>query len=153
MIHPVRSSKQNRTRRASVAAFACGSAMLMSSCGIPQLRGSCPSRALPGDFNGITTSQSSACVGFQEFFNDSTLTDLILTGLSGNQELRILYEEVQIANNEVLKRSGAYLPFVNLGTRAGLEKTSRFTRNGAVESQLTAAPGHGFPDPLPNFLV
>jgi NodT family efflux transporter outer membrane factor (OMF) lipoprotein len=153
MVHPVRSSQKNRTKRASVAALACGSAMLMSSCGIPGLRGPCPSRAVPNDFNGISTAQSSACVGFQEFFNDPTLTDLILTGLSGNQELRILYEQVQIENNEILRRRGAYLPFVSLGTRAGLEKTSRFTRNGAVESQLTAAPGKGFPDPLPNFLV
>ena len=153
MIPPVRSSRKNRTTRALRATLACSSALLMSSCGIPGLRGACPSRSVPSDFNGVTTSQSSACVGFDEFFSDPTLTDLILTGLGGNQELRILYEEVQIANNEVLKRSGAYLPFVTLGTRAGLEKSSRFTRNGAVETQLLGAPGKGFPDPLPNFLV
>ena len=34
-----------------------------------------------------------------------------------------------------------------------LKKSSRFTREGAVEDQLTAAPGKGFPEPLPNFLV
>jgi NodT family efflux transporter outer membrane factor (OMF) lipoprotein len=153
MIHAVRSSKKNRRTPAICAALTCSSVLLLSSCRIPELRGACPSRALPSDFNGVTTADNSACVGFEEFFNDPILNDLILTGLSGNQELRILYEEVQIANNETLKRRGAIFPFVNLGTRAGLEKTSRFTRNGAVESQLLAAPGKGFPDPLPNFMV
>ena len=92
MIRSVRSSKWNRRKRAAVATLACTGAALLSSCRIPDLRGACPSRALPTDFNGETTSESSACVGFDEFFNDPTLTDLILTGLSGNQELRILYE-------------------------------------------------------------
>ncbi len=34
-----------------------------------------------------------------------------------------------------------------------MEKSSRFTREGAVEDQLQVAPGRGFPEPLPNFLI
>ena len=64
------------------------------------------------------------------------LTGLIDQALVGNQELKILTQEVRIANNEILARQGAYLPFVSFGAGAGLEKPSRFTRDGAVEDQL-----------------
>ena len=38
------------------------------------------------------------------------LTYLIEKALVDNRELRVLNEEVQISGNEVLARSGAYLP-------------------------------------------
>ncbi len=102
---------------------------------------------------GIVSFENSAQIPWCDFFNDPYLTGLIGQAISGNQELRILNEEIQVANNEVQARRGAYLPFFSLGAGAGLEKSSRFTRAGAVEDQLTAAPGKGFPDPLPNFLL
>jgi NodT family efflux transporter outer membrane factor (OMF) lipoprotein len=112
-----------------------------------------PGKALPDSFNGKTDLDNSAQIRWCEFFNDPTLVDLINQALAGNQELKIRNQDIRIANNEILARSGAYLPFLSLGTSASLEKSSRFTRNGAVEDQLTVAPGKGFPDPLPNFLV
>ena len=87
------------------------------------------------------------------FYSDPCLQQLITETLSGNQELRILAEEIRIASNEAYARSGEYRPFVTLGAGAGLEKTGEFTRDGAVESQLEVAPDKGFPDPLGNFLV
>jgi multidrug efflux system outer membrane protein len=130
-----------------------GSLLTMPSCKIPCLPGAEPAQVMPGDFNGVYTPDNSANIGFEEFFNDPNLTCLILEGLQGNQELKILWQEVEIANNEVLKRRGAYLPFLSLGAGAGLDRASRFTRNGAVDSSLTIAPGKPFPSPLPNFLV
>jgi len=148
MIPIVRSSK----KRCFGAALALGGILSLPGCHIPDLCGPEPGRALPSDFSGRQTAENSAYVGFEEFFNDQTLTCLIAEGLAGNQELKILWQEVQIANNEVLKRRGAVFPFVTLGTRAGLEKSSTFTRAGAVDSQLNLS-GHSFPDPLPDFLV
>lgn len=87
------------------------------------------------------------------FFSDPCLRELIEQALVGNQELRILSEEIRIAANESYSRSGEYLPFVTLGGRAELEKPGRYTREGAVEEQLEVAPGKKFPEPLPNFLV
>ena len=58
---------------------------------------------MPEDFNGATPENSSR-VGIEEFFNDPTLISLIDQALVGNQELRILNEDVQIASNEVLAR-------------------------------------------------
>ena len=68
------------------------------------------------------------------------LTSLIDQALAGNQELKILDEEVQIASNEILARRGAYLPFVTLGASAGLDKSSHFTPLGAADTQLDISP-------------
>ncbi len=96
---------------------------------------------------------NSAQLNWMQFFNDPMLVCLIEQALTGNQELRILNEEIQIANNEVMSRRGEYLPFVNLGLGAGVEKSSEYSTQGAVEEQLTLPNGDDFSDPLPDFMV
>jgi outer membrane protein, multidrug efflux system len=64
------------------------------------------------DVNGATTPGNSSQVGIEEFFNDPALISFIDQALVGNQELRILNEDVRIASNDVLARRGAYRPFV-----------------------------------------
>lgn len=128
-------------------------AVLLSSCGIPDLNQAEPGKDLPFSFNGVTTSENSSQVPIEEFFEDPVLTSLIDEGLAGNQQLKILAQDIQIANNEILARRGSYLPFVTVGGRAGLEKPSVFTPLGAVDDQLQYIPGENFPDPLPNFLA
>ncbi len=102
---------------------------------------------------GASYYDTPSQIAWANYFNDPALTQLVRQALSGNQELRILTEDVQIACYEVQARQGAYLPFVTLGAGAGVEKSSRYTREGAVEDQLEAAPGRSFPEPLPDFLV
>ena len=47
----------------------------------------------------------------------------------------MLGEDIQIANNLVLKRREAYLPFpLTIGTGAGLEKFSKYTLSGIRRS-------------------
>lgn len=144
-------TKHRKPALAFVVAF--GFLPILTSCGIPSLRPPDPGPAVPTSFKGVTTPDNSAQIGIEEFFNDSTLIGLIEQALVGNQELKILAEEIQIASNTVLARRGAYLPFLTLGAGAGAEKPSRYTFNGAVENQLNILPGQMFPDPLPNFLL
>lgn len=146
------SAKHRNCFAAWLVLIACG-LLVLPSCGIPQLRCPKPAPPVPEDFHGVAHGDDMPPPGWCEFFGDRNLTDLIGQALSGNQELRILNEEIQIANNEILARRGEYLPFVAFGSRADLEKSSRFTRDGAVEEELTVAPGKRFPEPLPNFLV
>lgn len=136
----------------SIAVVSCA-LLVLPSCGIPKLHKACPAPPLPDSFNGAVTCDNSSLLGWCEFYDDPQLTDLIGQALAGNQELRILNEDIRIANNEILARKGAYLPFFSFGSRAGIEKSSRFTRDGAVEDQLTVAPGKPFPEPLPDFLL
>jgi NodT family efflux transporter outer membrane factor (OMF) lipoprotein len=126
---------------------------MLPSCCIPKLHCAKTGAPLPDSFNGSTSSDSSAQVTWCEFFDDPHLKNMINQSLMNNQELRILNEDIRIANYQVLARRGAYLPFFSLGAGAGIDKASRFTREGAVEDQLQVAPGKGFPEPLPDFLV
>ena len=87
------------------------------------------------------------------FYNDPFLMALIQQTMSGNQELKILSEEIRIACNEAYARSGEYRPFVTLGGGAGYDKVGEHTRLGAVENQLEVTPGRAFPEPLGDFLV
>lgn len=148
-----RASVADVLRNAAVAAVLCLMPLALSGCGIPCLRGAAPGPSLRGDFNGVTTAGNSARTGVDEFFGDETLTELIVEGLAGNQELRIRNEEIQIARNEILAARGAYLPFVSLNARSGFERTSKFTPLGAAEDQLTYPGGGEFPDPLTNTRV
>ncbi len=152
----------NARIRNVVFSTACGAGVLAAfeGCRLPQLCCPQPAREMPATFaknndpnQGVISNTNSSQLGWCQFFEDPTLKSLISESLSGNQELKILAQDIRIANNEILARRGSLFPFFNLGARAGVEKSSRFTRGGAVEDQLTAAPGRGFPDPLPNFLV
>ncbi len=137
---------------AKLGLLGCILLLALTGCKIPELRKGKPTQCLPNDFNGAKSLENSAMLGPAEFFNDPVLISLIDQALVGNQELRILSEDIQIANNEILHRRGMILPFFSLGAGAGLEKSSEYTPMGAAERQLTS-PAGGFPDPLPNFLV
>src|SRR4029078_1058108 len=99
------------------------------------------------------SEENSACFGTAAFFNDPILMSLINQALVGNQQLRILAQDIAIANNEVWKRSGAYLPFVTFGADASLDKLSTFTPPGADLSQIVSPNATPFPNPLPDFLM
>lgn len=145
--------KKRMVAKTVATTMMCSLLLLLSGCGIPQLRPQEAVADLPVTFGGSTSAENSSQVGVDEFFADPILTNLIQEGLTGNLQLKILGEEIQIANNEVLKRRGTYLPFVTIGGRAGLDKPSFYMPNGAAEEQLLAANGRSFPTPLPDFLA
>jgi len=126
--------------------------LVLPAC-ISNLRKPDPGAPLPVDFNGATSSENSSQVAIAEFFNDPILTGLIDQALVGNQELKILAEDVQIASNMIMARQGAYLPFVTIGGGASVNKPSLYTPEGAVDNQLYVLPGQHFPNPLPNFIL
>jgi outer membrane protein, multidrug efflux system len=146
-------------KRVLARAIACSLlTLVLSSCTIPDLRPAETGPTLPAGFDGATgaaasTSDNSAQFGYDEFFHDPMLTRLIDQAMAGNRELKILDEEVQIANNEILARQGAFLPFVSFGAGAGVEKPSKYTVEGAAEDELTYPGNNHFPDPLPNFVT
>jgi multidrug efflux system outer membrane protein len=153
----VRLSNIKQAKHVLARAIACSFLLVLPSCGIPNLREAMPGAAMPANYtaryNGTANSENSSQVPIEDFFNDPILSHLICQGLAGNQELKILYEDIQIARNVILGRSGAYLPSVSLGGLAGLERFSQFTALGAAEKELTYLPGRHFPDPMGNFLL
>ncbi len=145
MNFPARVSKAKQMKHVIAKAIACGILLLvLPSCGIPPLRHPEPGPGLPTDFNGATSPDNSSQLGIEEFYNDRMLTCLIEKALFDNRELKVLNEEVQIAGNEVLARSGAYLPFVSVVSGVGLDRYSRFTEEGAGILDDAYLPGKYF---------
>ena len=101
----------------------------------------------------VMSTDNSAQLPHAAFYNDPYLLSLIGETISGNQELKILGEEIRIAANETYARSGEYRPFVSLGAGVGYDKVGRHTREGAVEESLEVADGRAFPEPLGDFLA
>jgi outer membrane protein, multidrug efflux system len=148
----VKCSNAKHMKHVITRAIACSIMLLvLPSCGIPPLRHPEPGPGLPASFNGATSSENSSQLGIEEFYNDRMLTSLIEKALVDNRELKVLNEEVQIAGNEVLARSGAYLPFVSVAAGAGLNRYSRFTEEGAGILDDPFVPGKHFTNPSGNF--
>lgn len=146
--------------RAFTAAIACVLLLMtLPGCFISKLRGPKPAECmpesffLPESFNGQADLENSAQVPTIDFFDDPHLIGLVHQALVGNQQLKILAEDIQIANNEVLRRRGAYLPFLSLGSGASLDKLSTYTPAGSDLGQIVSPTGGNFPNPLPDFLV
>src|SRR5262249_20886436 len=135
-------------------AIACSIMLLvLPSCGIPPLRWAEPGPVLPTSFNGAASSESSSQLGIQEFYNDPLLLCLIDQALANNRELKILNEDVLIASNDILARSGAYLPFVSAGPIVGLDRASNRTIEGAALRDDEFLPGKLFSNPHANYLI
>ncbi len=136
--------------RAIPIAIVCSVLLVLPACGIPDLRHADPGAPIPPDSAGASMENSSQ-VPIEEFYRDPLLTSLIHQSLAGNQELKIMSEEVAIAANEVLARSGAYLPFLSAGGATGLTRLSQFTQEGAGLRDDPYLPGRFFPNPFGNF--
>src|SRR3954453_3099222 len=109
-------SKTKRGIHVLARALACSMLLVLTSCAIPPLRPPHPGPGLPEVYppglTGANSPENSAQLKVEEFYNDRLLLFLIDQALAGNQELKILNEEVQIAGNAILARRGAYLPFL-----------------------------------------
>ncbi len=106
-------------------------------------------KTVPSAYNGGTQdTTNSANINWRRYFSDPDLIALIDTALRNNQELNITMQEIQVAQAEVRARKGEYLPSGGLKLGGGVEKTPRYTPQGAVEDQLEVQPGKKFPEPL-----
>src|SRR5690348_6046405 len=97
-----------RDKNLVVAAIACGMLLVLPGC-LPALRAPLPAQplqrsyGLPPGFSGATGAENSAQVPARAFFTDPNLTSLFDQALAGNKQLKILFEDVAIANNEIMR--------------------------------------------------
>lgn len=131
-----------------------GVVIMIWGCKTPQASQINTNKNLPAAYGAIASDSSSslAQVNWRSYFNDSLLVALIDTALTNNQELNIIMQEIEISKNEIRARKGEYLPFVNAGAGAGVEKPGRFTRFGTLEHELEVEPGKRFPEPLQDYV-
>lgn len=94
---------------------------------------------------------NTAVVKWKDFFSDQNLTNLIDLALANNQELNMMLQQINMAENEIKAKKGDYLPYVGIYAGAEVDKVGEFTRNGAVEQHLDIREDEEFPEPLTNF--
>lgn len=128
-------------------------AFFATSCNLPTAVQKAENDSVPTAYNTSLDTVNSAKMNWREFFTDPDLIALIDTALRNNQELNILFQEISIANNEIMARKGEYLPFVTAGGSAGVDRVARYTRSGSVEENIDIKDGKKFPDPLPDFML
>ncbi|HEY8935547.1 MAG TPA: TolC family protein [Cyclobacteriaceae bacterium] len=127
--------------------------LLFTACTGPALVQKTENKKVPVSYKDSQDTVNTATINWKEFFTDPYLANLIDTALRNNQELNIILQDIKIAQNEVRARKGAYLPFVDIGAGAAIEKTPRYTRDGAVDESTDIRPNQKVPDPLPNFML
>jgi NodT family efflux transporter outer membrane factor (OMF) lipoprotein len=128
-------------------------ALACNAC-IPSLVRKTENKATPASYKGSLDSANTVKEKkWRQFFTDSNLVSLIDTALLKSQELNIVQQEIIIAQNEARARKAAYLPFVNVGAGAGIDKMGKYTRLGAVDEALDIKSGQRIPSPLPDFLL
>jgi len=112
------------------------------------------STKIPSSYqNQSTDTLNTATVKWNDFFSDAYLSVLIDSALMNNQELNIMLQQVDMAQNEIKARKGEYLPFVDIYGGVEIEKVGEYTRNGSVEHNLEIREDKRFPEPLPNYSV
>jgi multidrug efflux system outer membrane protein len=127
--------------------------LVLPGCAIPKLWFADQAPPMPETFNGSEIEGSSAQVPIDAFFSDPQLVNLIGQALIGNQQLKILAQDIAIANNEIMRRRGAYLPFFSFLAGARLDKYSYNTLPGSDNIQNSPISAPHFPKPLPDFMV
>lgn len=109
-------------------------------------------KSVPASYGTSTDSLNTAKTKWKDFFKDPELSALIDSALKKNQELNIVMQEIQVAKNEVRARRGAFLPFINAGLGAGVDKVGRYTSQGASDAANDIAPGKPVPEALQNYM-
>lgn len=129
---------------------AVGAALLLQGCAIPTIQTKDVQVTLPAQYQEDNELVSAANIDWNNWFGDPVLADLISTALANNPEVGMMVQRINMAANEVYAREGEYLPSVAAGIEAETEKVGQYTRDGAVEEQLSIREHRDFPDPLAN---
>lgn len=104
--------------------------------------------ALGADSARITDTTTIADIGWRTYFGDSTLNALIDTAVHNNAEMLSTLAEIEIARNEVLSARGRLLPQAAGAASLGVDKTPRYTAEGAGNASTDITDGKRVPDPL-----
>ena len=114
-----------------------------AACKIPALVGKQENKTVPAYYNTASDSTNIASIKWRNYFTDPYLIALIDSALKNNQELNIALREIEMDKNEIEARKGEYLPFVNVGGAAGVDKTGKYTWDGLSEEDLKTNPDKG----------
>lgn len=111
---------------------------LLTGCGIytPYSRPEVPTEGLYRDTTAIVDTLSLTIYGWDEFFRDDALRNLIIRGLKQNTDLQIAHSRVKAAEAVLTNARLSYLPSVSLSPEGGV---SRYDGTTAKTYNLAAS--------------
>jgi multidrug efflux system outer membrane protein len=115
----------------------------LGACKIPAVTSKQENRSVPASYNNSQDTTNSASIKWRTFFTDPHLIAIIDTALKNNQELNITLQEIEIGKNEIMSKKGEYLPFVNLGAAAAVDRAGKYTWDGLSEEDWKTRPEKG----------
>lgn len=130
-----------------------GAALLaLGGCVAPALAPAPVTPAVPAAFAGAAggDTASAGAVAWRQFFEDPVLVALVDTAIHNNPELLSTLQEVEMARFEVQSVRGRLAPQVSGAAGLGLDKSGRFTSEGAGNASTDITEGKRVPEPLPD---
>jgi NodT family efflux transporter outer membrane factor (OMF) lipoprotein len=136
--------------RALGLAYLC---LAIAGCKVPSLVEVHENKSVPVSYTNNQDTTNTGALPWRTFFTDKNLVNLIDTALQCNQELQITLQEIEIARNDIKFKQQPLLPAVGIRGGIGVEKTGRYTSEGAGDATTEIKPGKEMPDPLGDFTV
>lgn len=127
--------------------------LMVSACKSPDMERREAVAKLPAAFDDSTDSTSIANKHWRDFFADPQLAALIDTALANNPDYASALQDVEMAAAGLRARKGALFPYVSAGAGVGLDKSGRYTSEGAGNAVTDITPGQLVPEPLPDYLL
>lgn len=126
----------------------------ISGCKSLSTKVSIPEKSIPESYNGNAADSSNiAAINWREYFADSLLLELIDTALTGNPDLQMALQRIEIARAGKRKTLGAMLPQVGLNVNGGVRKFGLYTMDGAGNISTYITPGQIVPIHLPDMYL
>ena len=128
--------------------------LIFSGCKTLNTNLSIPERKIPTSFNRAQTDTTSiAEINWRQYFADTLLVKLIDTALTGNFDLQMALQRIEVARAGVKSANGALLPQVGLSIGGGVRKFGLYTMDGAGNITTEITPGQMVPINLPDMYV
>ena len=132
--------------------------LFMSSCYTPKAVEYPDAPVVPAKFDStLVTHQDSVALSYQQFFADPYLKQLLDTALHNNTDIQIALQRVEMTKAQLMVASRAWLPSVNAGVDAGVEKYGDYTMNGVGNYDTNLSPNidnkQRIPNPVPNYFI
>jgi NodT family efflux transporter outer membrane factor (OMF) lipoprotein len=125
-----------------------------TGCKVPAIIKMQDAKPVPTAYNTqLKDSINSADIKWKTFFEDPYLVSLVDTALKNNYELLTTLQDIQIAKNNITIKHGALSPKVDGAVGLGIDKTARYTAQGAGNASTDITPGTEVPEPLSDIFL
>lgn len=136
-----------------------GGILLLSACKVSQPVAPTSSLRLPGQFTAekVDSVASIASIQWKNYFEDSSLKNLIQLALDNNQDNRMTLERIAASRAQMRAAKAALLPSISGVAGASTTRFGEYTMNGVGNFDLNQSENvpddKRIPDPYPDFLV